>query len=319
MTRSFLKNPDKMLVQHGMDFFRLESLYHSDHKTHELSIKYKYHGDKEIELDGKKYGKYTEHIGKLQVVVIAPDEVYTLMNGQDEKRKFLNQTLVQSDIDYFNHLYSYNKSLKQRNAALKLMRKESRLDHQLLDAIDHTIVPHAIAIHNKRKELVEKLNPGVADYVRRISDSQQEGCLNYKSEVNESYADAIKQSRDKDYYSLRTNVGIHRDHLNCIMDSHELNEIGSQGQIKSFVVAMKLAQFNYLRQASGSTPLVLLDDIFAKLDSLRVGKFLEILQQEKIDQCFITDTHVNRVSDLIKKLPGSAYLYQITNGSMNQI
>lgn len=308
-----------MLVQHDMDFFRLEAAFHSDHKKHELNIKYKLQGDKEIELDGKKYAKFTDHIGALQVVVIAPDEVYTLINGQEEKRKFLNQTLVQSDADYFNHLYAFNKLLKQRNAALKLMRKDSSLNHELLDALDHLMAPHALAIFNKRKELVSKLNPGISEYVNKISDHKQQGFISYESEVNEHYLDSLRQSREKDYYTVRTNVGIHRDHIQCKMEDHLLNEIGSQGQIKSFVVAMKLAQFNYLRKESGTTPLVLLDDIFAKLDATRVGKLLELLQFEQIDQCFITDTHVDRVSELIQKLPGTAYLYQINNGSLNRV
>lgn len=308
-----------MLVQHGMDFFRLETAYHSGQKSHELNIKYKLQGEKEIELDGKKYGKYTDHIGVLQVVVIAPDEVYTLINSQEEKRKFLNQTLVQSDGDYIDHLYAYNKLLKQRNAALKLMRKASNLNHELLDALDHLMVPHGLAIYNKRKELVEKLNPGISDYVNKISDHKQNGHIGYESEVDEHYIEALKQSREKDYFTVRTNVGIHRDHVHCKMEDHLLNDIGSQGQIKSFVVAMKLAQFNFLRQQSGSTPLVLLDDIFAKLDATRVGKLLELLQFEHIDQCFITDTHADRVSDLIQKLPGTAYLYKIINGNLNQL
>jgi DNA replication and repair protein RecF len=319
MTRSFLKQADKMLVRHDEDFFRLNAGFVSNDREHQLKIKFKLPGSKEIELDAKKYEKLTEHFGKLPVVVIAPDEVFTLMHGQEERRKFMNQTLIQSDHDYFDHLYAYNKLLKQRGAALKQMRKDSNLDNALLDAIDHIMIPHAIAIYNKRKDLIENLNPEITKYVRRISDDQQEGYMVYESEVNDNYQDTLMKSREKDYYTTQTNAGIHRDHLNCMLHSHLLNEIGSQGQVKSFVVAMKLAQFNYLRGHSGSTPLVLLDDIFAKLDANRVGKFLEILKAEDIDQCFLTDTHADRLSGLMKNLPGSAYLYQVNKGSISQL
>lgn len=311
MTRSFLKIPDKSLVQHGAEFFRLELNYVKNDKRHELNIKCRPPGTKEMELDHKKLEKFTDYIGQLPVVIIAPDEVFTLMNEQEERRKFLNQTLIQSDADYFNHLYAYNKLLKQRNAALKQMRHESRLNHQLLDAIDYVLIPHAIAIYKKRKELVDNINPSISGYVCKISNDQQGGHLIYESEVNDNYEHVLNQSREKDYYSNRTNIGVHRDQINCMMDSHLLNEIGSQGQMKSFVVAMKLAQFNYLRALSGSTPLVLLDDIFAKLDAIRVNKLLEILQNEHIDQCFITDTHEDRIAVLIGNIKESSYLYRI--------
>jgi DNA replication and repair protein RecF len=198
------------------------------------------------------------------------------------------------------------------------MRKDSRIDHNLLDALDFQMVTHGIPIHNARRKLIDLLNPLINQYTEKVSEKQQSGTMIYESKVGDDYGQLLKEYREKDYFTTRTNIGIHKDQLNCQMNEQSLNDYGSQGQIKTFVVAMKLAQFNYLRKYSGCTPLVLLDDIFAKLDEQRVVKLLEVLKSEELEQCFITDTHQDRLHDLIKKLPDQAYLYTIKNGILKQ-
>jgi DNA replication and repair protein RecF len=263
MTKSFLKSADKYHVQHGSDFYRLEGQFVSDTQLQDIIIKYPLNGSKEIILNGIKYDRATDHIGKFPVVIIAPDEVYSLKSEQEERRKFLNQTLVQSDASYIHDLLAFNKLLKQRNAALKKMRKDSRIDHNLLDALDFQMVTHGIPIHNARRKLIDLLNPLINQYTEKVSEKQQSGTMIYESKVGDDYGQLLKEYREKDYFTTRTNIGIHKDQLNCQMNEQSLNDYGSQGQIKTFVVAMKLAQFNYLRKYSGCTPLVLLDDIFA--------------------------------------------------------
>ncbi len=319
MTKSFLKNPDKSLVQFGADFFRLEADFNIADEHNKLELKYPLTGTKTIELNGVKYDRPTDHIGKLPVVIIAPDDVYSLRNEQEARRKFLNQTLVQSDSLYVLHLLSYNKLLKQRNAALKQMRKVSRMDHSLLDAIDYQLVKHGVPIQQMRFQLMETINPMIEHYVGQISNFRQSGSMMYDSKVTDDYLNDLKASRERDYYTMRTHLGIHKDQLNCILNQQSLNEFGSQGQIKTFVVAMKLAQFNYLRKRSQNTPLVLLDDIFAKLDSDRVIKLLEVLRSESLEQCFLTDTHTNRLSELMENFTGDSYLYKITDGQIEEL
>lgn len=315
MTRSFLTLNDKALVELGRDFFRIEAWLVNQRKlSSHYSIKFRLTGEKEIEWNGKKYKKISDHLGNIPVVIIAPDEVYELMNSQEARRKFLNQTLVQVDSGAFDELQRYNKLIKQRNAALKQMRKNSRLDDALLEVFDRQIVPLAIQIARKRKALLEQMNPAISSYLSKISRGEQLGVLEYKTEVDESYSELLITNREKDYFTQRTNSGIHKDQLRCMLDQHLLHELGSQGQMKSFVVAMKLAQFNFLRKHKGSTPLFLLDDIFAKLDSTRVESLLEILQNESIDQCFITDTHTDRLSKLISGISMPAYLYHVNKG-----
>ncbi|MBK6546281.1 MAG: DNA replication and repair protein RecF [Saprospiraceae bacterium] len=319
MTRGFRKCPDKLIVQHEQDFFRLEGSLQTKKGIRQVVIKCKPPVLKEVFYDDKKYLKITDHLGKVPVVMIAPDEVYTLINEHEERRKFLNQTLLQIDNQYFEHLYAYNKLLKQRNAALKQMKMAGRINSQLLDALDFPLVQHANYIYVKRKELVENLNPVIKNYVEKISGNKQESNFTYTSDGGAQYAQLLLDSREKDYFSLRTNRGIHKDRIDCLMGEHSLGDLGSQGQIKSFILAMKLAQFNFLQSTLGITPIVLLDDIFAKLDAGRVEKLLALLIEEQISQCFISDTHLTRAQELRNILNKDAYLYQIQDNLLHAI
>ncbi|HEX5625139.1 MAG TPA: DNA replication and repair protein RecF [Saprospiraceae bacterium] len=314
MTRSFLKASDRLLLRHGADFFRLEAGVADQNKSHELVIKCKPPGLKELSWDGKRSDRISEHLGRIPVVVIAPDEVFTLIREQEERRKFLNQTLVQIDPEYVDQLMAYNRLLKQRNAALKQMKTGGRIDHALLDALESPMVRHAAYIAWKRKQLVERLDPLIKTYVGKISKDQQSAEMVYHTDVAEDFDQILKSNRERDYFAQRTGFGVHRDQVSCKMGDHQLADVGSQGQLKSFVVAMKLAQYHYLKKENKTSPVVLLDDIFAKLDAQRVVRLLDVLAEEAIEQCFITDTHEDRAKALMGALSNSAYLYRINQG-----
>lgn len=320
MTRSFTPTSVKDLIKNGADFCRIEAGL-SDHKrSHDIEIKIG-SSVREWNWDGKPYNALNEHIGKIPVVMIAPDEVYTLMHLPEVRRKYLNQVLIQVDHSYLNHLMAYGRILKQRNAALRQMKSNGRMDKAVLDAIDNGLSLHGQIIFQHRKKLVAELNPMVHEYVRLISGTKQTGHLEYYSDLESqgSFDENLKKTYEKDYFSGRTNLGIHKDKLICTLGEMAIGEQGSQGQLKTFVIALKLAQFKYLKNKKEQLPIVLLDDVFAKLDEQRVRLLIQLLGQEQIEQCFISDTDYNRAEGLLQYINGRSYVYRIEDGLVNKI
>ncbi len=311
MLRSFRKTKDIELVNHQENYFRTETIISDLNSNHTLSIKFKPGILKEVIWDELKDDRLSAHLGRIPVVLIAPDEIYQFIHESEERRKFINQTLIQIDSAYFDNLNTYSRLLKQRNAAIKLMKKQGKMDSSLLDAYDTQLAGPGIAIANKRAELIVKLKPVLNEYSLRISGKDEQLDLKYKTNVEHNYLEALYKSRELDFYTGGTNLGIHKDKLECIMNKRSLVQVGSQGQIKTFVLAMKLAQFDFLRKQSQKMPVVLLDDIFAKLDAERVQKLLLLLESEKIEQCFITDTHTERVKELAKTMSAKTAYYEI--------
>lgn len=311
MVRSFRKTKDVDLVNHQADYFRIEASISELQTNHSLCIKFKHGVLKEVIWDETKDERLAAHLGRLPVVLIAPDEIYQFIHEGEERRKFINQTLIQIDSNYFENLNTYTRLLKQRNAALKLMKKQGKLDSKLLDTYDFKMESPGIAIATKRAEFISNLKSALNEYSNRISGKDEQLDLKYHTTVDSDYSNTLLKSRTLDFYAGGTNFGIHKDKLECLMNGRSLSHVGSQGQIKTFVLSMKLAQFDFLRTQSQKMPVVLLDDIFAKLDAVRVQKLLVLLESENIEQCFITDTHIDRVKELAKTLKSKTAFYEI--------
>ncbi|MBK9107837.1 MAG: DNA replication and repair protein RecF [Saprospiraceae bacterium] len=319
LSRSFSSIPDKELIHYGRDFMRIEALINIEESLEHLEIKYKPPQLKEWILNGKKYEKLTDHIGLIPIALVAPDDIYLLMHSAEARRKYLNQVLVQTDREYLRRSIHYQQFLKQRNAAVKQMKIAGKIDHGVLDALDYGLSANGAYIVKCRKELMDILNPWVQVYITRISNGSQTGDLKYIADVPCDFEQVLREYREKDYFSGRTNKGVHKDKIECMMGDFPIHGVGSQGQLKTFVSAMKLAQYAIMKSKKGKQPIVLLDDIFAKLDEERVQQFIEVLNEEQITQCFITDTHVDRSKLLMKRLPGNAELYNVVNGNIQRI
>lgn len=320
MTRSFIQSSVKDLIRNGEDFCRVEVQLADEDNKHDLIIKLGQAAN-DWSWDGTPYNTLNAHIGRIPVVMIAPDEVYTLMHLPEARRKYLNQVLIQMDNRYLSHLMAYGRILKQRNAALRQMKTHGRLDKALLEAIDIGMISHGQIIFQQRKQLVAELNPMVNEYIDLISGGQQTGHLEYYSDldVEGSYIEKSERSYEKDYFSGRTNLGIHKDKLICKLGDLIIGDQGSQGQLKTFVIALKLAQFKYLKSKKEQLPIVLLDDLFAKLDDQRVRLLIELLAKEQIEQCFISDTDYNRAAGLLQYIKGRSLVYQISDGSVKKL
>ncbi|MCC6815422.1 MAG: DNA replication/repair protein RecF [Saprospiraceae bacterium] len=302
MTKSYFHHSDKMSIQHDRDFFRIESLLTND-EEHQIIVRCKKNGQRVINFDSIAYSKASEHLGKIPVIMIIPDEVYTFINESEERRKFINYSLVQTDREYFYQLNLYNQQIKQRKSFLKSNNPLSFENNSLLDAYESDMYKAGRYIVKARSELIKKINPYLEEFSREMSDGQQSCSIRYKSNYDEEYAlSEWAKQRESDALSGRTRTGIHLDKLECFFNNQSLKNFGSQGQIKTFVIALRFAQMKYLQSESHRNPILLLDDLFAKLDEDRVAQLVKLIERSPIDQCFITDTNLDRAKKIAKQI-----------------
>ncbi len=318
LCKSHFSIPDAQLVKKEEDFFRLEALVKRASGAHKLVAKVQPSKKKKsFEKDGKTYDRLSDYLGQLPLIMIAPDDTIIGTGGSEERRKVIDETLCQTDRKYLVQLIAYNKLLKQRNAALKQMAKQRSWDHYLLDTYDAQMIPLAQFIFNTRKEWLTPMYRSFANYYERISQGAELPEIKYKSQLHdEDLSELFKLHRDKDILLQRTTMGIHKDDLVFFLKEMPLKRFGSQGQLKSFIMALKLAQYNWLHNGVEEKPLLLLDDIFDKLDHFRVGDLLQLLSGEEFGQVFISDTDVERLPSILEKENLSAAHFVVVEGTI---
>jgi len=316
MGRSYFRFSDMNLVKHGEDFFRLEGLFEREDKAEKIVAKVGKRRKKVLERGDVPYQRLSDHIGLLPVVIITPDDTSIVTEGSEERRRFVDNTLSQLDPTYLRHLITYNKVLKQRNSALKQMASENRYTPDLLAVYDEQLLGPAAYIHAQRKTFTSNFEPGLRQLHFLISGEREQVACQYKSKLlEEDLATALLASREKDRILQRTTAGIHRDDWIFEIDEQPLKRFASQGQLKSFVLALKLTQYNWLKNEKKAAPLLLLDDIFDKLDHQRVQHLLELLIQGEYGQVFITDTAQDRLSKILSNLKTEYLQFVIINGT----
>lgn len=299
MTKSRFSSTDRNVMKRGASFCRVVMQVQNELEASEpnqLVLKLIPGQRKELEFNKEIYQKLADHVGRFPVVLIAPDDTDLVREGSESRRKFLDNTLSQIDPIYLKHLLQYNRILKQRSALLKMDGPHLKPDDELLRAYDDQLEQPAIYIHKQRCEFVEKLIPLFHKYYGSISGERERVEIRYKSKLNElSWEEYISQYKLQDIHSQRCNAGIHKDDLVFIMDDERVKQFSSQGQRKSFVLALKLSQYEQLRVSRAIKPLLLLDDIFDKLDRKRVQNLMELLGRQDFGQIFITDTDAERM------------------------
>ncbi|MEM6318808.1 MAG: DNA replication and repair protein RecF [Bacteroidota bacterium] len=315
MCKSHFGISDSFIKKHQTDFFRVEGHFRKGKKLLKTVAKVIPKEKKTFELNAVPYERLAEHIGLIPVVMITPYDVELALEGSEVRRKFLDNTLSQLDASYLSALIQYNRILKQRNAALKKMGEVGRVDDSLLDIFDEQLVGPAQLIHQKRKEFSQLFIPLFQNYYKVISGDQESVNYTYRSHLNErTLAELLKENRPKDVVLQRTTVGVHKDDLAFKIEGFPLKKYASQGQMKSFILALKLSQYELLRQQKDCTPLLLLDDIFDKLDKQRVKQLLSLLFENNFGQIFFTDTHENRLTDILKDLNTDFKRFVIESG-----
>lgn len=291
LTKGYFHTGDSGAVNFNEDFFRLQGNFISENRTESISLAFQSGTPKLLKHDEILYEKLADHIGKFPLVVIAPDDIVLILDGSEERRKWLDNTISQVNRLYLDDLMQYNRVLMQRNALLKQWYAGQSRDEDLMNVIDEQLANLGAQIYEERKASLKILIPLLNQHYAFISDAHEAALMKYDSLLNENdFAKSLLANREKDMILQRTTAGIHRDDLDFQLNEMSIKKFGSQGQKKSFLIALKLAQFDFIAKKKNETPLLLLDDIFDKLDQHRSEKLLTDAASKNRGQVFITCT-----------------------------
>ena len=315
-TKSYFSKTDALNIFFGAEGFRLEAELQNEKtpgiKAQKIVCIYRSSLKKEFYLDDVAYVKFSHHIGKFPCVMIAPDDIEIITGGSEERRKFLDTLISQVDAEYLQQLIIYNKVLQQRNSFLKNESFQLNFDAQLLDALDAQLIKPCEYIYQTRKEFCEKLVPLVKEFYKEISGNNEVISLAYSSYLNDNdLSKLLVSSRQKDILTQRTNAGIHKDELIFLLNENSFKTMASQGQRKSLLFACKLAEFEMLRSIKGFSPLLLLDDVFEKLDGMRMKNLLQYVCKKNSGQVFITDTHKERLEHALSEFVSHVQIIEL--------
>jgi len=295
-TRSYFYKSDMQNVHHGKSGFRIEGNFEDDGKNQNVVCILRETGKKEVLLNDEIYQRLSGHIGRFPSVIITPDDARIITEGSDERRRYTDALLCQLDLQYLQHLIEYNRLLQQRNQLLRSLAERISTEHSLLDVYDAQMLRPGTYIFVKRQHFFREMLPAIKSIYQYISGSDDDLQLYYQSDLLEtSYAELLHKSRDKDMILQRTHAGIHRDDIDIRLKNQPFKNIASQGQRKSLLFAMKLAEYDMLKTIKGFAPIILLDDVFEKLDAGRMHQLLERVCAPGNGQLFITDTHKERI------------------------
>jgi len=318
MCKSRVNHLDKYVLRHGAEFIRLEGLFGRLEKKEKIVAKVIPRKAKVLERNDVPYPKFSQHIGLIPVVIIMPDDTVMVREGSEERRRFMDNTLCQIDADYLKQLILYNKLLKQRNAVLKT--PDGRVDYDLLAIYDQQMAPAAVSIHQKRKAFISDFLPVFQDWYSGISEDAETADMDYKSQLTEeSYLELTKRSLQRDVIMKRSHVGIHKDDLIFRLSDNPMKRYASQGQLKSFVLSLGLARYGMLMEYKKIKPILLLDDIFDKLDQNRGQQLLKLLSENTFGQIFLTDTDEDRIKEIVGNFKRDFCIFKVEDGTVDLI
>ncbi len=311
--KSFTLLSDSQNMLHGEDFFMLQGLYSDQGAPFELYCGMRRRQKKQFKRDKKEYDRLSDHIGFVPLVMVSPEDGELIRGGSEERRKFLDLVISQSNKGYLNTLIRYNKALQQRNALLK----QSVGDPTLYEIWEGQMHLAGSEIYRERRRFVEAFIPVFQEFYRAISSDSEVAGLNYTSHCEEGELEVLlRNSRERDMILGYTTRGIHRDDVEMTLDSYPMRRLGSQGQNKTYLIALKLAQFDFLCQSGTTTPLLLLDDIFDKLDATRVEEIIKLVSSNQFGQIFITDTNRKYLDEIIGRTSHNFRLFNVEDGEI---
>ena len=319
--KSFFSSVDKQNIRHEQDFFSIHGTYSFDDKENEsVSCVQKRDSKKSFKFNKKEYERLSDHIGKFPLVMISPYDRDLINDGSELRRKFIDGVISQFDPQYLNALLIYIGALLQRNMQLRQFADSRHFDRALLQLWDDQLCGCATEIHKKRHTFLEEFHPIFQHYYEVVSGGREQVEVTYSSKLDQKpLSQLLEESLQQDSYSCYTNVGIHKDDLEFCLDGHPLKKFGSQGQQKSFVVSIRLAQFEYNYQKIGYKPILLLDDIFDKLDDQRVKKLVRLVGDNHFGQVFITDTQQQRIEQLFDDTNINHKIFEVDSGHVKTI
>ena len=316
-TKSFFNIVDQLNVNHNENWFLLKGLYERYETEERIICSFQEGQKKQVKRNNKVYRRMADHIGLLPLVMVSPSDSILILGGSDERRKFMDSVISQFDAAYLEDLINYNRILLQRNSMLKQSAQGIIIDLDMLEVYNEQMVDTGTRIFNRRKNFISDLNPVFQKYYTSISKGAETVGLVYQSDlVEREFESSLKDSFSRDKVAQCTTVGIHKDNLNLTLANYPLKKLGSQGQQKTYLVALKLAQFECISQVAGLKPILLLDDIFDKLDKHRVEEIVKMVAGEQFGQIFITDTNREHLDTILQSVTSDYHLYIVNNGEI---
>jgi DNA replication and repair protein RecF len=288
-------------IKHGEEFFVIDAEFEKNERTEQIVCSMKKGQKKVLKRNGKAYDKFSDHIGFIPLVIISPADRDLIVEGSETRRKFMDSVISQLDSNYLQQLIHYQKVINQRNALLKYFALNHTYDNDTLSIYNEQLSEYGQSIFEKRKAFLAEFVPIFNFHHHNITGSEESVQIIYESHLFENdLLTLLQQNSSKDRILQYTSVGIHKDDLSFEIDNYPIKKFGSQGQQKSFLIALKLAQFEFLKKQSGVKPILLFDDIFDKLDENRVSKIIEMVNNDTFGQLFISDTHPERTETIVK-------------------
>jgi DNA replication and repair protein RecF len=320
MCKSYLNTIDRQNIQFEQSFFSINGDWQVDDKQSNVHCAFKLGAKKVVKFNKKEYEKLSEHIGKFPVVFISPYDGDLIAEGSELRRKWMDGILSQIDKEYLEQIQRYSKILEQRNALLKNMFEHRLFDRDSIDIWDHQLVQTGTLIFEKRKQFISEFIPVFNKFYNEIGLETENVHVEYRSHLNDGdFLEQLKNAEKKDAFAQYTTVGIHKDDLVFTIKNHPVKKFGSQGQQKSFLIALRIAQYDWLKRHKGTNPVLLLDDIFDKLDNQRVAKLIELVTTDYFGQVLVTDTDPIRMKQLFEGLSIEKKLFEIENGGITTL
>ena len=315
--KSFLNSVDAQNIRFEQDFFMVQGKYLRLDSEETIYCGLKRSQKKIFKRNQKDYKKLSEHIGLIPLIIVTPSDTNLINGGSDERRRFVDTVISQYDSVYLENLIRYNRALQQRNNLLKQFAGRNTFQSESIEVWDDQLVKYGEQLFTVRNEFIEKLQPIFQKYYQLISGGKEIVGLKLQSDLATSnFTELLSQSIGKDRVLQYTTVGIHKDDFEFTLSDNPIKKIGSQGQRKTYLVALKLAQFDFMKEISGLTPILLLDDIFDKLDKNRVEQIVKLVADDHFGQIFITDTNREHLDQMIAGLETESRIFTISDGTV---
>ncbi len=317
-TKSAINPSDSQNIRFEQNQFLVKGRFTIEGRQKEVVCTYQQGLKKIVREDDQDYLKFSDHVGKYPVVLITPQDIELIWGGGEQRRRFFDTLLSQLDRFYLEHLITYNHQLKQRNSLLRKFSETGTVDAELLESYDHRICIAGNYIHQSRKQLLKEFIPTFKKHYHFIAQESGESIdIAYRSDLDQAdFATQLKNHLHRDILLQRTTCGIHRDDFLFLLNAGELRKYGSQGQQKSFLISLKLSEFQIIAEKKGMKPILLLDDIFDKLDDDRIHHLMKLVAEGMFGQLFITDARADRSRAILKDAGISASIFVVENGNL---
>jgi DNA replication and repair protein RecF len=316
LCKSNLNPVDSQNVRYEQDFLVIQGVFNRKGREENIYCGIKKQKKKQFKRNQKEYGKLSEHIGLIPLVMISPADSILINGGSEERRKFMNGVIAQYSRVYLDNLIQYNRALGQRNKLLKDFAFSRKFDRDMLEVWNEQLIRYGEPIYEERVRFVRDLLPVFDEFHSHVSGDREKVKLSYQADlITRDFRDGLEASLEKDRILQYSSFGIHKDDLAMELSGHSLKKSGSQGQQKTFLVALKLAEFEFIRKLTDIPPILLLDDVFDKFDASRVKQIISLVAEKQFGQIFITDTNEQRLKGILKEIPADHKVFRISSDS----